>query len=447
MTNLARLITEPAEPSRPAIRLDDFVMSYEALAGASAHVAGLLAERGVGPGDRVGLQLPNVPPFAVLFFGILRLGAVVVPLNPLLKEREVVFHLSDSGAKVLFAWHGFGAAARAGAEAAGADYVEVEPESFVGLVGSAKPRLEVAERAGDDTAVIIYTSGTTGTPKGAELTHGSWLDAAEVAVELAGSGPESVILGSLPLFHAFGLGSGLLASMCAGASITLLPRFDAGKVLEMIQRDRVDILLGVPTMYNALLHHPERDAFDTSSLRICVSGGAAMPVEVLRGFEEAFDCKVLEGYGLSETCAMATFNRPDRERKPGSIGLPVAGVEIRLVDAQDDDVPAGEVGALVIRRPHVMKGYFGHDDATAEAMRGGWLHTGDMATVDDDGYFFIVDRKKDMIIRGGYNVYPREIEEVLYEHPAVSEAAVVGVPDPSMGEEVGAAVVLKPGVG
>src|SRR4051794_11903823 len=439
MTNLARLITEPAEPSRPAIRLDDFVMSYEALGGASAHVAGLLAARGVGPGDRVGLQLPNVPPFAVLFFGILRLGAVVVPLNPLLKEREVAFHLSDSGAKVLFAWHGFGDAARAGAEAAGAEYIEVEPESFVGLVASAKPRLEVAERADDDTAVIIYTSGTTGTPKGAELTHGSWLDAAEVAVELAGSGPESVILGSLPLFHAFGLGSGLLASMCAGASMTLLPRFDAGKVLEMIQRDRVDILLGVPTMYNALLHHPERDGFDTSSLRICVCGGAAMPVEVLRGFEEAFDCKVLEGYGLSETCAMATFNRPDRERKAGSIGLPVRGVELRLVDEEDG------VGEIAIRSPHVMKGYFGREDATAEVLRDGWLHTGDMASRDEEGYYFIVDRKKDLIIRGGFNVYPREIEEVLYEHPAVREAAVVGIPHDALGEEVGAAVALSDG--
>jgi long-chain acyl-CoA synthetase len=254
-----------------------------------------------------------------------------------------------------------------------------------------------------------------------------------------------VALGALPLFHVFGMNSGLNSMMRAGGAITLLPRFDAGKALEIIQRDRVDIFLGVPTMYSAMLHHPGRSSFDTSTLGLCVSGGAAMPVEVLRGFEAEFGCKVLEGYGLSETCAMATFNRPERERKPGSIGLPVAGVSIRLVDEQDQDVAEGDVGELVIRSPHVMKGYFGRDDATADAMRGGWFHTGDMATVDDEGYYYIVDRKKDMIIRGGYNVYPREIEEVLYEHPAVREAAVIGMPHESLGEEVAAVVALKPG--
>jgi long-chain acyl-CoA synthetase len=196
-----------------------------------------------------------------------------------------------------------------------------------------------------------------------------------------------------------------------------------------------------------MLHEPGRDSYDTSSLELCVSGGAAMPVEVLRGFEDAFGCKVLEGYGLSETCGTASFNRPDRERKPGSIGLPVEGVEMKVVDEEGADVPQGEVGEIVMRSPHVMKGYFGRDDATAEVMRDGWFHTGDMAYVDDEGYFFIVDRKKDMIIRGGYNVYPREIEEVLYEHPAILEAAVIGVPHESLGEEVAAVVALKEGAG
>jgi long-chain acyl-CoA synthetase len=313
------------------------------------------------------------------------------------------------------------------------------------MLGGADPARDVVERAPDDTAVIIYTSGTTGTPKGAELTHHNLLDSAEVAFDLVETGPESVAFGALPLFHVFGMNSGLNSIFRAGGSMTLLPRFDPGKALEIIQRDRVDVFLGVPTMYAAMLHHPDHASYDTSTLDLCVSGGAAMPVEVLRGFEAAFDCKVLEGYGLSETCAMATFNRPDRERKPGSIGTPVAGVDIRLVDEQDSDVPPGEVGELVIRSPHVMKGYFGRDDATAEAMRDGWFHTGDMATVDSDGYYYIVDRKKDMIIRGGYNVYPREIEEVLYEHPAIREAAVVGVPHESLGEEVAAVVALKPG--
>jgi long-chain acyl-CoA synthetase len=233
--------------------------------------------------------------------------------------------------------------------------------------------------------------------------------------------------------------------MRAGGTLTMIPRFDPGKALEIIQRDTVTVFEGVPTMYTAMLNHGEKDQYDLSCLRIAISGGSAMPVEVLKGFEEAFGCKVLEGYGLSETSPVASFNHPDRERKPGSIGTPIAGVEMKVVDDDGNEVPQGEVGEIVIRGHNVMKGYLGRPDATEEVMRGGWFHSGDMATVDADGYFFIVDRKKDMIIRGGYNVYPREIEEVLYEHPAVSEVAVVGVPDDSLGEEVAAAVVLRAG--
>jgi long-chain acyl-CoA synthetase len=449
MTNLARLITDSAaaHPERPAIRLDDAVVPYGGLDAATQRVAGLLRAKGIGPGDRVGLMLPNVPYFPIALYGILRLGAVAVPMNPLLKEREVAFHLGDSGARLLFAWHGFAEAAERGSAEAGAECVLVEPGKIEPLIVAAEPIEEVAERQDADTAVIVYTSGTTGTPKGAELTHHNLLDAARVAVELVDAGPESVELGALPLFHVFGLSSSLNAMMRCGGCLTLLPRFEPAKALEIIQRDRVGILVGVPTMYTAILHEPGRDSFDTSSLELCVSGGAAMPVEVLRGFEAAFGCKVLEGYGLSETCGMASFNRPDRERKPGSIGLPVEGVSMRSVDEHDAEVPQGEVGEIVIRSPHVMKGYFGREDATAEVMRGGWFHTGDMAYVDEEGYFFIVDRKKDMIIRGGYNVYPREIEEVLYEHPAILEAAVIGVPHESLGEEVAAVVTLRDGVG
>jgi len=230
-----------------------------------------------------------------------------------------------------------------------------------------------------------------------------------------------------------------------GACLTLLPRFDPGKALEIVQRDKVTTFLGVPTMYTAMLHHDDHESFDTSSLDLCVSGGAAMPVEILRGFEEAFGCKILEGYGLSETSPVASFNHPDKERKPGSIGTPIEGVEMKVVDEDGNEVAQGEVGEIAIRGHNLMRGYWNRDDATQEVMRDGWFHTGDMAQVDEDGYFFIVDRKKDMIIRGGYNVYPREIEEVLYEHPAVSEAAVVGVPDEKMGEEVGAAIALRAG--
>jgi long-chain acyl-CoA synthetase len=445
--NLARILTDSVErdPGATALRLDDAALTYAMLDEASGRVAGLLAGRGVGPGDRVGLMLPNVPHFAAAYYGILRLGAVVVPMNVLLKAREVSFYLADPAARLVFAWHDFADAARAGAAEAGAELVLVAPGEFEQLLAAAEPRAEVARRAADDTAVILYTSGTTGKPKGAELTHHNLRRNAEVARGLFGLGAGDVALGALPLFHSFGQTCGLNATISGGGCLTLIPRFDPGKALEIIQRDRVGIFEGVPTMYSAMLHHPDAGAYDTSSLRVCVSGGSAMPVEVLRAFEERFGCKVLEGYGLSETSPVASFNHPDRERKPGSIGTPIEGVEMKAVDEDGAEVPAGEVGEIVIRGHNVMKGYWERPEATAEAIRDGWLSTGDMARVDEDGYFFIVDRKKDLIIRGGYNVYPREVEEVLYEHPAVREAAVVGMPDDDLGEEVGAAVALKEG--
>ncbi|MBX5441046.1 MAG: long-chain fatty acid--CoA ligase [Solirubrobacteraceae bacterium] len=445
--NLATILTRTASehPEQIAMKLDDVEVSYALLNEGSARVAGLLAAKGVGPGDRVGLMLPNVPYFALCYYGALRIGAIVVPMNVLLKGREVGYHLRDSGAKALFAWHDFGEAARTGAGEAGTEVVLVAPGEFEQQVVAAEPIHEVAERDGGDTAVILYTSGTTGTPKGAELTHDNLRRNADIARGLFDIGPGDVVLGALPLFHSFGQTCALNACVAGGALLTLLPRFDATKALEILQRDAVTVFEGVPTMYAALLNHPERERYDVSALKVCASGGAALPVEVLRGFDEAFGCKVLEGYGLSETSPVASFNHPDRERKPGSIGTPIEGVEMKVVDDDDHDLPPGEVGEIVIRGHNVMKGYWQRPDATAEVMRGGWFHTGDMARVDEDGYFFIVDRKKDLIIRGGYNVYPREVEEVLYEHPAVREAAVVGIPHPQLGEEVGAAVALKEG--
>ncbi len=302
------------------------------------------------------------------------------------------------------------------------------------------------DRDPEDTAVILYTSGTTGTPKGAELTHRNLIMNADASRALFDLGSDAVTLGALPLFHSFGQTCGLNATIAAGGTLTLIPRFDPGKALEIIQRDQVNVFEGVPTMYSAMLHHAEREKFDTSSLKLCGSGGSAMPVELLRGFDKAFDCKILEGYGLSETSPVASFNHRDRERKPGSIGTPIEGVEMKVVDDDGKDVPQGEVGEIMIRGHNVMKAYWNRPEATAEAIDDdGWFKTGDMARVDEDGYFFIVDRKKELIIRGGYNVYPREIEEVLYEHPAVREAAVLGVPHDELGEEVGAAVALKDG--
>ena len=447
MTNFAQELTAAAaeQPDRPAVKLDDAVLPYAALEGAAARAAGLLREKGVKAGDRVGMQLPNVPYFPIVYFGALRLGAVVVPMNPLLKEGEVAYHLSDSGAGVLLAWHGFAEAAERGAEQAGADCVLVAPGEFDGLLGAAEPVSEVVEREDDDDAVIIYTSGTTGAPKGATLTHGNLSSGAQVGLDLVDAGPESVTLAVLPLFHVFGMNSIMNVTVHGRGLLTLVPRFEPGKVLEVIEQDGVTTFGGVPTMYTALLHHPERERYDVSSLDLCVSGGSAMPVEVLRGFDEAFGAKVLEGYGLSETTGMASFNVPDRERKPGSIGIPVGGTEMKVVDDDDKEVPQGEPGEIVMRGPFVMKGYWSRPDATGAVMRGGWFHTGDVATIDEDGYFFIVDRKKDLIIRGGYNVYPREIEEALYEHPAVREAAVLGVSHDSLGEEVAAAVALMEG--
>jgi long-chain acyl-CoA synthetase len=447
--NLATILTDTAtrHGDRTAFKLDDVELNYALLDEASARIAGLLKQRGVAEGDRVGLMLPNVPYFPVVYYGILRAGGVVVPMNVLLKEREVRFYLDDPGAKLLFAWHGFAEAAEAGAEDAGAECLLVKPGDFERLLASQEPDRSVADRAADDTAVVLYTSGTTGTPKGAELTHANLRrNCSIVTRNLGGFGEDDVLLGALPLFHSFGQTCAMNAAVGIGAMVTLLPRFDPDKALEIIERDRVTVFQGVPTMYNAMLHSDSADGADTSTLRLCISGGSAMPAELMRAFEEKFGCIILEGYGLSETSPVASFNHPDRERKPGSIGTPIEGVEMKVVDAGGDDLPAGEVGEIVIRGHNVMKGYWERADATEAAItRDGWFHTGDLAKVDEDGYFFIVDRKKDMIIRGGYNVYPREIEEVLYEHPTVQEAAVVGVPDDALGEEVGAAVVLCKG--
>jgi long-chain acyl-CoA synthetase len=447
MTNLALDLREAAQmyPGRPAIRLDDTIITYAQLDELSARAAGWLLERGLRPGDPVGVMTPNVPHFPVFYYGVLRAGGAVVPMNPLLKAREVAHYLGDSGARLVLAWETAAEEAAAGAATAGAEAVIVGAGTLA-EIAAYPPVAEVARQADDDTAVILYTSGTTGTPKGAELTHANMHKNASVtAASLFGLGPDDVVMGCLPLFHVFGQTCGLNATVASGACLTLIPRFSAATALHVIERDRVTVFEGVPTMFVAMLHEADT-APDTSSLRLCVSGGAALPVEVLHGFEKAFGTVILEGYGLSETSPVATFNRYDN-RKPGSIGVPIEGVRLKLVsvDGSGEDAAPGDVGEIAIRGHNVMKGYWNRPEATEAAIRGGWFHTGDLARTDEDGFYYIVDRKKDMIIRGGYNVYPREIEEVLYEHPAVLEAAVIGIPHPSLGEEVAAAVALRPG--
>jgi long-chain acyl-CoA synthetase len=447
MIKLSSLLERAAaeHPGHAALRMDDLVLSYAQLRDAAGRMSTLLASFGVEPGDRVGLMLPNVPAFPIAFYGALAAGAIVVPMNPLLKSREVAYYLGDSGAKAVVAWHAAAGEAAKGAADAGAQMIAAETPDLSGLLEEVSPAPGSSDRHDTDDAVILYTSGTTGRPKGAELTHAGLVSNAEVSARLFGVRPDDVVMGCLPLFHVFGLTCGLNASVASAATLTLLPRFDPAKALDIMQRDRVTIFEGVPTMYAAMLHLPEADPAKAATLRLCASGGAAMPVEILRGFEKKFDCIILEGYGLSETSPVASFNHPDRVRKPGSIGTPIEGVEMRLIDDEWNTVPAGEIGEIAIRGPNVMKGYWNKPEATAEVMNDGWFRTGDMARVDEDGYYFIVDRKKDLIIRGGYNVYPREIEEVLHEHPAVAEVAVIGIPHPDLGEEVGAAVALKPG--
>ncbi len=445
--NLAQILSDAAarEPERVAVALDDFTLGYGLLEQAAMRVATLLTERGVGPGERVALMLPNVPHFVLAYYGILRAGAVVVPLNVLNKRREVEYYLRDSGARLIFVWSDFMGEAQPAAQSSGCECVAIAPGEFEQTLFQTAPTETLVERRAEETAVLLYTSGTTGTPKGAELTHDNLLRNCQASRDLFDLGDGTVVLGALPLFHSFGQTCAMNTCVLAGGTLTLLPRFDPVKALQIIERDRVEVFEGVPSMYGAMLHVPDHGRYDTSTLRCCASGGAAMPVELMRSFEREFGCQILEGYGLSETSPVASFNHPDRERKPGSIGTPIAGVQMRVVDDADHEVAPGEVGEIVVRGHNVMKGYWGRPEATAEALRGGWFHTGDLARVDADGYFFIVDRKKDMIIRNGLNVYPREVEEVLYEHPAVREAAVIGMPHDEYGEEVGAAVSLKEG--
>jgi long-chain acyl-CoA synthetase len=442
VVNLAQLFLDSVarQPGHPALRLDEATISYADLAEASERVAGLLACHGVRPGDRVAVMLPNVPEFAAVYYGVLRAGGVVVPMNPLLKAREVAYYLSDSGARVMLAWHAAGID-----QVDGAVLVPVEPSAFADLLADQERAAGVVARAASDTAVILYTSGTTGRPKGAELTHGNLVDNVAVTLsDLMRLGSEDVVFGGLPLFHSFGQTCTLNASMSAGATLLLLPRFDPATAAALVSEHGVTVFAGVPTMYAALLALPE--SVTLPSLRVCISGGAALPVEVLHRFEKRFDSEILEGYGLSETSPVASFNRPGASRKPGSIGYPVSGVEMQVVDPAGASLPTGEVGEIAIRGHNVMKGYWNKPVETAAVMTGdGWFRTGDMGRVDEDGFFFVVDRKKDLIIRGGFNIYPREIEEVLYEHPDVAEAAVVGIPHPAYGEEVGAAVTLRSG--
>jgi long-chain acyl-CoA synthetase len=482
-------------------------MTFGELSDRVRQFAAALRERGVRPGDKVGVMIPNRPEFTIAYFGILHAGGVVVPLNILLVADEVAYTLTDSDAVAMVVWATLDAGIRgferapackqifvAGATAesslpAGAMRFEdaTAPESEISnhksqnlesaiseseishpkpqIPESAIPESEIsnlksqihdmAQTMPDDTAVILYTSGTTGKPKGAELTHFNlYFNALCVSerqftrwpqqVEIFGPGHRG--LACLPLYHSFGQTAMQNGMLFGGAAVRYMERFDGEQALAAIQNDRITFFAGVPTMYFAMLAVPDGERrYDTSSLRYCVSGGAALPVEVKRKFETRFRVKIQEAYGLSETSPLACSQEVDRTDKAGSIGRPIWGIEMMIGDDACRPVPVGQAGEVLIRGHNIMKGYYKRPDATAEAMRDGWFHSGDIGTMDCDGDFYIVDRKKDLIIRGGFNVYPREVEEVLYQHPAVREAAVVGVPDEKYGEEVKAVIALHAG--
>ena len=447
LANLGSFLEHSAasHPGHPAIRLDDFVLSYAELREAAGRMSTLLAAAGVEPGDRVGIMLPNVPAFPIAFYGALAAGAVVVPMNPLFKSREIGYYLSDSGARVLLAWHTAAGEAAKGAADAGAQVLVAETADLAGLLAGHAPASEPSGRGGEDDAVILYTSGTTGKPKGAQLTHANMTSNADLVTRtLLQNGTDDVTMGCLPLFHVFGLTCGLNATVAAGGHADAAAQVRRGQGARDHPARRGDDLRGRADHVRRHAAHPRRRpgaGRDAADLHLRRRLAAARDPARVRG-----EVRLRHPGGLRAVGDVTgrVVQPPGPAPQAGLDRRPGRGVQMRLVDDQGQPAPEGEIGEIAIKGPNVMKGYLGKPEATAEAITDGWFRSGGLAKVDEDGYFYIVDRKKDMIIRGGYNVYPREIEEVLHEHPAVAEVAVIGIPHDNLGEEVGAAVALKP---
>lgn len=474
--NLASIVSHHARqtPDKEAVIWNDVRMTYAQLDALSNRVANALTEMGVGHDDKVALVCPNLPQFPIVYYGIMKAGAVVVPLNCLFRSREFVYHLTDSDAKAVFVFEGTDELPMAATVKDAFDQVPAcerlivltkdlmgkspfaEHETLTQITFDKSEKFETCATRPDDTCTILYTSGTTGQPKGAELTHANiYMNAAAAysmhlpAVDFT-NGEQLTCLITLPLFHTTGQTVQMNASMYGGMRVVLLPRFEPGATLEAMAKEKANFWVGVPTMYWAILKYIDETGYDASpiaeSLIVPTSGGAPMPVELIEKFKKVFGIRMCEGYGLTETAPLACFNHLERPSKPGTVGQPLMGTEIKCFDDDDKEVPRGSRGEVVIRGHNIMKGYYKRPEATAQAFRNGWFHTGDIGVMDEDGYLAIVDRKKDMILRGGYNVYPRELEEVMITHPAVSLCAVIGVPDERLGEEVKAFVVLKQGV-
>ncbi|MCM3767381.1 fatty acid--CoA ligase family protein [Neobacillus niacini] len=438
--------------------------TYAELDAAITKFASGLEKLGVKQGDHVGLLLGNSPHFVISLYGALRLGATVIPVNPIYTADEIGYILKNGDVKVVVGLdlmiplaekvhmmlpkvehYVICETEKNGMAQPGVESLTVyaKLKSFTDVVASGDISFQGPKLNDDDTAIILYTSGTTGKPKGAMLTHKNlYSNASDVGAYLKINGNDRVIT-TLPMFHVFCLTVALNAPLINGATLLIAPKFSPKDIFQLAKDYQATVFAGVPTMYNFLYQSPEGNPEDLKTLRLCVSGGASMPVALLKNFEEKFNVLISEGYGLSEASPVTCFNPLDRPRKAGSIGPSIVNVENKVVDELGEEVPVGQVGELIVRGPNVMKGYYKMPEETAAAIKNGWLYTGDMARMDEEGYFYIVDRKKDLIIVGGYNVYPREVEEVIYDHPDVVEVAVLGVPDPNQGEAVHAYVVSK----
>lgn len=473
--NLASIIEHHAKitPAKEAIVWNDVRLSYGQLNGMANRVAHALNEMGIGYGDKVALSCPNLPFFPIVYYGIMKAGAVVVPLCVLFKGREVAYHLQDSDAKAVFVFEGtdelpLGQWVKEGFNATDScEHLivmtkdQTAPSPFEGhktltQITFDKPDTYVSyPTKPEDTCAILYTSGTTGQPKGAELTHFNIMSNAMTTYHIHlpvldfTDGEQKTCLITLPLFHTTGQTVQMNTTMYAGNRVVLLPRFEPKTTLETMVKEKVNFWVGVPTMYWAVLRYVEETGFDITeiakNLKFPNAGGAPTPVEVIKDFDRVFGLRIIEGYGLSETSPLACVNHLERPSKPGTVGQAILGVEIKCVDDDDNEVPRGERGEVCIRGTNLMKGYYKRPEATAEAFKNGWFHSGDIGIMDEEGYLAIVDRKKDMILRGGYNVYPRELEEIIMTHEAVSLCAVIGIPDERLGEEVKAYIVLKDG--
>jgi long-chain acyl-CoA synthetase len=454
-TGLSGALTASAQrtPDQPAVTLGEAALTYAQLDGAVSALATSLAEQGVEPGDRVALWMPNVPQFVIGYFAILRTGGVVVPVSTLLGLNEVSYILSDSGAKALIAAHVFNdITAQLSAAVPTLQRVIVwgptdvpDAVNLDALCARGADDSALRPSGGDELAVVIYTSGTTGRPKGAMLSHRNLVTNAASCAGVIEVGPQDRFLTVLPLFHSFGATVCMILPILQGAHNVLLPRFNPAEVVQALSAYRITVFAGVPAMYGVLMGVKEVAGLDLSALRLCVTGGAPCPPPLVTAVRERFGALLAEGYGPTEASPVVSVNPPGGVQKIGTTGPAIPGVEVRIADEQGGWLPVGEVGEVCVHGPNVMLGYWHAPEATAETIRDGWLFTGDMGRLDEDGYLSIVDRKKDMIIVSGMNVYPREVEDVIYTLPAVADCAVVGEPSERRGEDVKAFVVLKEG--